>query len=377
MILPTTQSALPWTRRLCSAAATALVLAAPLACYHRKGENAGSASPQESRSGQIALSKWQELELSHATSDIQSSCRPVHAQANAGVNFRGSILLFHGFSACPQQYEELIPILTGAGFDVWVPLYPGHGVVPKSMKPRVDDTFYVPNSSVLWEAFVDDMNELAKGFRGGPRLLVGLSHGANVALRAMQKSPDLYDRAVLIAPKLKTEASLFTGLFSNQLKLFNIDDFIADRLSGWKKCEEDSLRKPVGRGGFCYMENRKAIAMLEFGKTVVEGSTVRGGGRVPKAAVQAILSTFDDGVANQAAVKVFENMRGSGQDLTVCTMPKGIPHSMFSKYDFPYEKPWVDELFAGVLAFARDQKPYAGSKPEGGLCELANSPVLP
>jgi alpha-beta hydrolase superfamily lysophospholipase len=39
----------------------------------------------------------------------------------------GVVVLFHGFSACPQQYDVLGPLIAAEGFDVLLPLTPGHG----------------------------------------------------------------------------------------------------------------------------------------------------------------------------------------------------------------------------------------------------------
>ena len=44
----------------------------------------------------------------------------------------GLPVLFHGFSACPQQWDLISPLLAKRGFDVLMPLNPGHGNLEES-----------------------------------------------------------------------------------------------------------------------------------------------------------------------------------------------------------------------------------------------------
>jgi hypothetical protein len=111
--------------------------------------------------------------------------------------------------------------------------------------------------------------------------------------------------------------------------------------------------------------------MLDFAKTVV-GNAVGTADALPtKTRSQFILSTEDDGIANRTAMEVISAMTASGQQAVVCKLPVGIPHSMFSKQDFPYEKPWVPDLFDGILGFIIDEKPFPESTAQGGGCEIS------
>ena len=287
---------------------------------------------------------WEAMRWEHPSA-LQPGCEPARYSPPAGVKYRGLAILLHGFSACPQQYEQLGPQLAQAGFEVFVPLFPGHGAMPLQLSPRLDNVDFVPRSPAGWGAELTQINQLAALFMG-QKVLVGLSQGANMALRAAQTEPDLYDKVVAISPKLRNETSMFSGLFSNSIHILNIDEYILGMRSGWKSCEEVDSLPPVNRAGFCNMENRHAIAMLDFGKIVIDGAAVK-----TRATVQMILSHDDDGTCNRADGEVLNSMHGAGSTAKACIMPEGVPHAMFPLQDSPYEKPWVPPLFRAVENF--------------------------
>jgi pimeloyl-ACP methyl ester carboxylesterase len=260
-------------------------------------------------------------------------------------------VLLHGFSACPQQYDELGPKLAKAGYEVFVPLFPGHGAVPKSISPRVDDVDLVPRTPAIWGNTTRSINDFVSQFRG-EKVLVGLSQGSNMALRATQLDPNLYDRVVAISPKLRNESAFVSFLFSNSVHLFNIDSYILGMKAGWKHCEEVDTKPPGNRAGFCYMENRHGIAMLDFGKVVIDGAVAMGvANKKTRTQVQFILSHSDNGTCNGAALEVMKNMQRTGSVFKACIMPKEVPHAMFSVHDSPFVKPWNAPLFQNVENF--------------------------
>lgn len=287
---------------------------------------------------------WQEMRLSHFN-DLQPGCEPVKLESNKNVKQRGLVILLHGFSACPQQYDELAPRLANAGYDVLVPLFPGHGVVPHQMSPRIDNTEMLPRTITGWKAFRNDINRLASSYEG-KRSLTGLSMGTNIALSAYIKRPELYSNVVGVSPKLRNETSFLHGAFNNNLHILNIDEWILNRKSGWDSCVIDSALEVDPRNGFCSFENRNAVAMLGFGNETIKDSKKFSGGGDTK--VQLILSHNDDGVANNGANELAENLLKKDVDLSSCTMPKPVPHSMFSPYDQPREKPWLSFLFRSI-----------------------------
>ena len=56
---------------------------------------------------------------------VRSGCEPLYFPATGA--YRGVALVWHGFSSCPQEMAILAPPLAANGFDVIIPLMPGHG----------------------------------------------------------------------------------------------------------------------------------------------------------------------------------------------------------------------------------------------------------
>jgi alpha-beta hydrolase superfamily lysophospholipase len=300
----------------------------------------------------------------------QPGCEPAHYAPPAGVKYRGVAVLLHGFSACPQQYEQLGPQLANAGYEVFVPLFPGHGAPPTSLNPREDNVLLVPRSVTGWTSFTSDVNNFAALFKG-EKVLVGLSQGANIALRATQLAPNLYDKAFIMSFKLRNETAMFSGLFSNSVHILNIDEYVLGMRSGWRRCEEVDSLPPHNRAGFCNMENRNAIAMLDFGKNAIDKAVENGKNKVKtRTPIQVVLSHSDDGTCNKAAEEVLAGMHQAGSNMKACIMPKEVPHSMFSLHDTPYEKPWVPALFKSVENFLVNGTNVPGSSDTITDCRL-------
>ena len=67
-------------------------------------------------------------QISSAPHGLQQDCVPRRFPSTApNSTYKGVAVLFHGFSACPQQYFQLAPRLAAEGYDVLLPLTPGHG----------------------------------------------------------------------------------------------------------------------------------------------------------------------------------------------------------------------------------------------------------
>lgn len=329
---------------------------------------------------------WRLMRAEHLK-DIQPQCEPMRYAPPLGVKSRGVALLLHGYSACPDQYDVLGPQLAAAGYEVLVPLFPGHGAKPLSVTPRKDDVEHVPRVGAGWGPMVSRMNELGRLF-SGERVLVGLSHGSNLALRAIQVEPQLWDKAFLMAPKLTNEAAFLKFLLTSPIHVLSIDQVsgsekvqdnpanygeqkILSMRSGWRKCSEVDVNPPGNRGGFCNFENRHAMAMFDFGGMVVENSQkLAERGLTVKTQVQFVLAKTDNGVCNDATFKVLTGLRKAGSQASVCVMPEGVPHSMFSRHDSPYEKAWVKPLFESVESFLIDAKIVPGSQASVTQCEL-------
>jgi len=320
------------------------------------------------------LAKWDALRSLPPTPEkLQPGCEPMRYSPPPGTAYRGIAVMLHGFSACSQQYDVLGPQMAKAGYEVFIPVHPGHGAPPKVPAPgRIDDVSLVPFTADQWTGYAQTINEIA-GFARGEKVLVGLSQGSNVALRAIELAPQLYDKAMLYAPKLRTEASFLNNiLFNDTFKLMGADDLLNLR-SGWSKCEGESA--PFGsRAGFCNFQNRHAVAMFKFGDAVIDtAASLKGKGIRPKTSVQFVFSHYDDGACNDAALSVQQSFRATGASSQTCVMAKGVPHAMISRHDSPKEpKPWMPGLFRATEQFLVSGTPLPGSTTSAiaGDCRL-------
>lgn len=112
---------------------------------------------------------------------------------------KGTVLMYHGYTAGPWQYEELAHKFCDAGYNVIAPRMPGHGCTTPDGVPTGSQ---LPNNSnkKAWETFIDESFEQAEAL-GAPVYAVGLSGGANVALRLAEKHPEVKGVAAM-APYL-------------------------------------------------------------------------------------------------------------------------------------------------------------------------------
>ena len=119
---------------------------------------------------------------------LDPRCKPV-------LNYEPSrtkvALLFHGYTNCPAQYDELTPLLTDAGYNVYAPLLPYHGNRDK----LTDATSYLtPN---LLEEHLGESISVARTL-GDDITAIGVSGGGVLATAALA-SPEV-DYALSLAP---------------------------------------------------------------------------------------------------------------------------------------------------------------------------------
>lgn len=110
-----------------------------------------------------------------------------------GAVVENAVVLFHGFTNCPQQFDELARRFHAAGCNVYVPRIPGHGRKDRLTLELAQLTIEELQGSA------NDAYELARGL--GTRVsVVGISLGGSMAAWLAQTAP--VDLAVPVAPFL-------------------------------------------------------------------------------------------------------------------------------------------------------------------------------
>lgn len=105
-------------------------------------------------------------------------------------------LFFHGFTAGPYQFEPLGKILFDAGYNVLVPLQPGHGVAGDW---NGNNPPPLPIERKIYQEFALSWLEVARTL-GQEVIVGGLSTGGNLAAWLALEYPKQIDKALLFAP---------------------------------------------------------------------------------------------------------------------------------------------------------------------------------
>lgn len=107
-------------------------------------------------------------------------------------------LFFHGFTAGPYQFEPLGEALFQEGYNVLVPLQPGHGVAGDW---NGDNPPPMPEDPKVYQQFVFEWVQQAKSL--GQQLIVGgYSTGGTLAAWLAQEHPKAIEKTLLFAPYL-------------------------------------------------------------------------------------------------------------------------------------------------------------------------------
>lgn len=162
-----------------------------------------------------ALNRIEATRQRDRVEDVREICLPRVMAHGAPSDW--AVVILHGFSTCPEQFQELGTRLFEMGFNVYIPRQPYHG-----LSNRVGNNL-APLSAEELAAYGDQAVDIGCGL-GRRVLVVGLSGGGTIAAWLAQNRPDV-DIAMPIAAMLGMSfvPSLLTRPFA---WLFNhIPDF--------------------------------------------------------------------------------------------------------------------------------------------------------
>ncbi|WP_445633189.1 Alpha/beta fold hydrolase [Nostoc sp. DSM 114161] len=123
--------------------------------------------------------------------------------------FTSKVFLFlHGFTAGPYQFEPLGKAFFNKGYNVLIPLQPGHG---RSGNWSRQNPPPLPTDIQIYQQFLLEWLQIAKTL-GEQVVIGGLSSGGTLAAWLGLEHPQEIDRALLFAPFFGSRYSLFDGL---------------------------------------------------------------------------------------------------------------------------------------------------------------------
>lgn len=140
-------------------------------------------------------------------------------------------LFFHGFTAAPYQFEPLAKVLFEAGYNVLIPLLPGHGIAGDWGR---DNPPPLPDEREIYEKFALSWLEIAKKL--GKVIVGGLSGGATLAAWLAIERRQEIEKALLFACYLSSN-KFFIDLFVKVLPVYF-------------KWQNKDNREPIGYPGF-------------------------------------------------------------------------------------------------------------------------------
>jgi alpha-beta hydrolase superfamily lysophospholipase len=316
--------------------------------------------------GPATVSRWEAyVERETAGVSLQEGCAPRRFAPRVGVAPRGVVVLFHGFTACPQQFFEIAADLNTAGYDVLLPLLPGHGrqfsVVDGKRK---DNIASLPTGATRerYSQLAEEMTAIA-GEARYDRVVGGLSMGGMVATSALIQgqnfrgaSTSVWTRGILFAPffgppGVSGWASRVGGMMA------------PGAMRSWgPECERSTV--PGKRAGICEFTLGNLQAGTSLGEDLLRSANTV---RVP---VQVVGVEADTAADNGEMAKLVRSLSGKKD---ACFYAKGMPHAFISKNDhFELDHAWLPALHRGITSFVREGTPFPtqgqSSEHGHGLC---------
>ncbi len=189
--------------------------------------------------------------------DIDEKCLPY--LLTHGQKTDRAIVLFHGLTACPYQYNELAQLYFDEGYNVFVPRLPRHGYADRMTNALADLT-----AEELF-GVMDPTADLAVGL-GDRVTMAGLSLGGNVAAAGGQLRPDLH-LAVPMSPAfgLRVAPNFLTPAITRLI--LGLPDFYM----WWDPINKENFQAESGYPGFSLHALaeifRLGISLREMAKT--------------------------------------------------------------------------------------------------------------
>lgn len=297
--------------------------------------------------------------------EVQGACRPASFQHQGEL--KGLAILFHGFTACPQQYFDIAQKLQAQGWDVLLPLSPGHGMQRNLKIPEQSQLPSKDNYAALTPAFIKRINAIARAHPAEQKLVGGLSLGGAYATAAIAYDPTLYTRGLIMTPLYRMSAFMANIVGGAN----NIDDFnqkinpetlgalsrrVLNMGLGWGAgCEQENAR---GRQGICKFDFTHLIAAQQFGYELSANQNIQG-------QLQFVAVEGDMAVDGGRIKWFFENkVLADSSQKRLCFYRRPANHSLASRYDRPEEnKFWLPAFETDLVNFVT-QGTFFSTSPE-------------
>lgn len=229
-----------------------------------------------------------------------------------GARTRDALVLLHGFTNCPQQFDALGKQFFEQGWNVLIPRYPRHGysdrLTTSIAELRADQLMALANRAV----------DAAAGL--GERLTVaGLSLGGILTGHVAQVH-DGIDRAILIAPMFGLKPIPGPVLAAMSEAAYVLPNFYM----WWNPEEKDSLGPPYGYPRFA---THAYAALFKTGRRVQRDARAR----APRTKdLTVITNAAEPRLDNRFTYRLVEAWRRHGAQIKTFEFPAsdGLPHDL-------------------------------------------------
>src|SRR5258706_747809 len=239
---------------------------------------------------------------------IAPECRTI--VLTHGARVRHVVVLFHGLTNCPAQFDSLGRLLFARGANVVIPVLPAHGRADRGTAALADLT-----SSEL-EAFTHRVLDAAAAL-GDSLTVAGLSLGGVLTAWAAQERPDV-TRAVAIAPMFGL--ALAPGPLSNAVA--RVYRATPNRFQWWDPRVRERLPGPT------HVYPRWSTHAIE--ETLWLGASVENSARRRAPAcpsIPLVLVPRDLAIDNRRAAAVADAWRAHGASVQTFAFPASLaPH---------------------------------------------------
>lgn len=293
------------------------------------------------------ISAWQRYADEVAALPLQPDCVPRLLPADATATRRGAVVMFHGFGGCPQQMFELANRMATQGFDVLLPLLPGHGERPgadgEEQLERLPDGESWPRYTEFAARMIDMM-----AFSPGTNIVVGFSLGGAVALNAGLRAPDRFDRMLLLAPMFA-----FPGAEPVEQMAA-----LVGRTPGFREIvvkpadfrDECDTWQAAGRAGFCNYRYEHGAALAHFA-----GRNRRLREERPLAVPTQIVGAGDEKYVSNSRLTRFAETERLAAPVELCFLPDDVPHEMLTPYEnIGRDMYWLEGLLQSLIDFVAE-----------------------
>jgi pimeloyl-ACP methyl ester carboxylesterase len=270
----------------------------------------------------------------------QKAANQSFAMFHQGPAEKGVALLLHGFNAGTEQWRPLAQEIFDKGYDVFVPSFPGHGLLAADGS---EDSSMIPTLAdhQAWSRFEDKVVDAVRG--SGDLTVVGISVGGMLSLHLSERHADdpgaagpLIQKVVSIAPydelagnyKLGSTELAFGPLKVRNQRVAEVLDVAelaigapVDRFLANQKVDRQGPHPEIYYGSrYVSFDN---VLSLEATANETEAGAARLS-HVP-GGVHVLVTEADNLVDPSAAIGLAKSI---GAELHVFPKADGVPHAM-------------------------------------------------